>query len=83
MSKPNAEFRLTPSLAAAAERAAAARGVSLNQFVNMAVVEKLSAIETETYFRKRAGKSDREAFMRFLDEAGEGAPMAGDEMPSA
>lgn len=82
MSKTTFELRLQPSLEAAAERAAAADGASLNQFVNMAVAEKLSAIETETYFRKRAGKSDREAFMRFLDEAGEEAPRGGDEMPN-
>lgn len=51
MSKPDAELRLHPSLEAAAERVASADGASLNQFVTMAVAEKLSALETESCFR--------------------------------
>jgi len=83
MSKPNAELRLHPSLQAAAGRFASADGASLNQFVNLAVAENLSALETESCFRKRAGKADRDAFLRFLDEVGTAAPASGDEMPPA
>ena len=42
MSKANYARRRKPSLKAAAERLAAAEGVSLNQFINVAVAEKLS-----------------------------------------
>ena len=48
MSKANYALRLQSSLKEAAERAAAAEGASLNQFINVAVAEKISALETET-----------------------------------
>jgi uncharacterized protein (DUF1778 family) len=79
MTKANYALRLQPSLKSAAERIAAAEGTSLNQFINVAVAEKLSALETEEFFRKRAAKGDAEAFLRFLDEAGNEAPGVGDE----
>jgi uncharacterized protein (DUF1778 family) len=78
MSKANYALRLQPSLKSAAERLAAAEGTSLNQFINVAVAEKLSALETEAFFRARAARGDREAFLRFLDEAGNEPPRDGD-----
>ena len=83
MTKANYALRLQPSLKSAAERIAAAEGTSLNQFINVAVAEKLSALETEDFFRARAAKGDRDAFLRFLDEAGNAAPSAGDEYPAS
>ena len=78
MNKSNYALRLQPSLKLAAERLAAAEGSSLNQFINVAVAEKLSALETEDFFRSRAKRGDRGAFLRFLDEAGEEKPTEGD-----
>lgn len=66
------------SLKAAAERVAAAEGVSLNQLINIAVAEKLSALETGDFFKERARRGKREAFLKFLDEAGDEPPVAGD-----
>mgnify|MGYP001050952989 CR=1 FL=1 len=80
MSKANYALRLQPSLKTAAERLASAEGTSLNQFINVAVAEKLSALETEAYFRTRAARGDREAFMKFLDGAGDEAPGEGDQL---
>lgn len=80
MSKANYALRLQPSLKSAAEQVASAEGTSLNQFINIAVAEKLSALETERFFRERAAKGDRSAYMRFLDEAGDEAPIEGDEL---
>jgi uncharacterized protein (DUF1778 family) len=80
MSKANYSLRLQPSLKKAAERIAAAEGTSLNQFINVAVAEKLSALETATYFRSRAAKGRREAFLSFLDEAGDETPEDGDKL---
>ncbi len=74
MSKANYALRLQPSLKKAAERLALAEGTSLNQFINIAVAEKLSALETEEFFRTRAAKGDRKAFMSFLDEAADEPP---------
>lgn len=80
MSKANYALRLQPSLKQAAERLAAAEGTGLNQFINIAVAEKLSAMETEAFFRRRAAVGDRAAFLRFLDEAGDEPPVEGDEV---
>lgn len=80
MSKPNYSLRLQPSLKGAAERAAAADGASLNQFINVAVAEKLAALDTATFFRERAARGSREAFLAFLDQAGDAPPKAGDEV---
>lgn len=80
MSKSNYALRLQPSLKQAAERLAAAEGTSLNQFINVAVAEKLSALETEAFFRQRAAAGDRAAFLCFLDEAGDEPPVEGDEV---
>lgn len=79
MSKANYALRLQSSLKEAAERAAAAEGASLNQFINVAVAEKISALETETYFRNRSAKADESGFWRFLDDAGPDVPREGDE----
>ncbi len=81
MSKANYSLRLQPSLKAAAERMASADGTSLNQFINVAVAEKLSALDTEEFFRTRAAKGQRSAFLSFLDSAGDAPPVEGDVVP--
>jgi hypothetical protein len=80
MNKANYALRLQPSLKTAAERLASSEGVSLNQFINVAVAEKLSALETETYFRERAARGDRESFFKVLDQAGNEPPAEGDRV---
>lgn len=80
MSKANYALRLQPSLKSAAEKVASAEGTSLNQFINIAVAEKLSAMETEAFFVRRAEKADVNAFLRFLDGAGSTPPVKGDEL---
>lgn len=79
MNKANYALRLQPSLKRAAERAASADGASLNQFINVAVAEKLSALETESFFQRRAVGADRATFLKFLDEAGDEPPVADDK----
>jgi uncharacterized protein (DUF1778 family) len=78
MSKANYSLRLQPSLKAAAERLALVEGTSLNQFINVAVAEKLSALETERFFKERAKVANREDFIGFLDGAGDEPPIDGD-----
>jgi len=74
MTKANYALRLQPSLKNAAERIAAAEGTSVNQFINVAVAEKIAAMETEAYFTERARKGSRAAFLEFLDGAGDTPP---------
>jgi hypothetical protein len=52
----------------------------LNQFINVAEAEKLSALRTEEYFRERAGRADVAKAKRLLKRAGRGNPPSpGDE----
>jgi hypothetical protein len=53
MRKSNVALRLQPSLLEEARKLAKAEGVALNQLINVAVAEKLSALRTEGYFRER------------------------------
>ncbi len=48
MRKSNFALRLQPSLLEEARKAAESDGVALNQFINVAVAEKLSALRTAT-----------------------------------
>jgi hypothetical protein len=57
-------------------------GVALNQFINVAVTEKLSALRTESYFEKRAVRGDIPRGLAVLKRAGVGkSPMKGDALP--
>jgi hypothetical protein len=80
MRKSNVALRLQESLLDEARRVAATEGVALNQFINVAVAEKLSALRTEDYFRERAGRGDVSKAKRLLKRAGRGnPPVPGDE----
>jgi uncharacterized protein (DUF1778 family) len=74
MTKANYSLRLQPSLKSAAERIASAEGTSVNQFINVAVAEKIAAMETAAYFAERDGKGTRAAFLAFLDGAADSPP---------
>jgi hypothetical protein len=50
MRKSNVALRLQPSLYEEAKRVAEAEGVALNQLINVAVAEKLSASEPTIIF---------------------------------
>jgi hypothetical protein len=74
-------LRLQNSLLEEARRVAEAEGVALNQFINVAVAEKLSALRTEDYFRERAQRANLLNAKRILKRAGRGKPpMPGDEL---
>ena len=81
MRKSNVALRLQPSLFEEAKRVAQAEGVALNQFINVAVAEKLSALRTEYYFQERAARADVGRAKRILKKAGRGnKPLPGDEI---
>jgi hypothetical protein len=58
MKKSNFASRLQPSLLEAALNAAEAEGGALDQLINVAVAEKLSALRTESYFAERAARAN-------------------------
>ena len=82
MRRSNFALRLQPSLMEEARKAAESEGVALNQLINVALAEKVSALRTEEYFQKRARRADRAETLRILNRAGKGnPPITGDELP--
>jgi hypothetical protein len=57
---------------------------SLNQLINVAVAEKVSALRTESYIAERAARADIPKALRILKRAGVGRrPVKGDELPQS
>ena len=81
MRRSNVALRLQTSLLEEAKRVAESEGVALNQLINVAVAEKLSALRTDDYFRERASQANIAKAKRILKRAGRGKPaVAGDEI---
>ena len=77
-------MRLQASLLEETRRVSETEGVALNQFINVAVAEKLSALRTADYFEERGTRADLWKAMRLLKRAGCGnPPMPGDEIGSS
>lgn len=76
MRKSNFALRLQPSLLDEARKVADAEGVALNQLINVAVAEKLSALRTESYFEERAARASIPRALAVLKRAGVGKPPA-------
>lgn len=84
MRKSNFALRLQPSLLAEVRKLAEQEGVALNQLINVAVAEKLSALRTADFFAERAARADIPAALAILERAGRGKPpMKGDELLKA
>lgn len=81
MRRNNFALRLQASLMEEARKVAESEGVALNQLINVALAEKLSALRTEEYFQERILRADRTETLRILGRSGKGkAPMEGDEL---
>ena len=82
MRKSNFALRLQPSLWRRPASWPRRRVCALNQFINVAVAEKLSALRTESYFSERAARADIPSALDILKRAGVGAPpVRGDALP--
>jgi len=81
MKKSNFALRLQPSLMTELRRLVAEEETSLNQFINVAVAEKLSAIRTaEAFFSDRTTPGARRRALEILARAGtDEPPQQGDE----
>ena len=76
-------LRLMPSVRHGAEEFAAKEGVSLNQFINVAVAERLAHLQHQAWIERR-GKVTEESIARALSllDRGRNLPVeAGDELP--
>ena len=83
MKQPEATYPLSlpQSLKEAVAQVAKREGTSINQFITVAVAEKLSALETAAFFEERKKRADREIFRQILNRKGGSPPREGDEMP--
>ncbi len=82
MRRSNFALRLQPSLMEEVRKAAEKEGVALNQLINVAVAEKISALRTEEYFRERSLRANRTETLQILARAGRNnEPISGDELP--
>ena len=68
VTQANYALRLQSYLKAEAERVAKAEGTTLNQFINVAVAEKLSALRTADFFRERAARANLEEAWAILEK---------------
>jgi len=73
-------LRLPKSLKDEVAKVAKRDGTSINQFIAIAVAEKISALETERFFVERAKQADMEAFRAILFRPGGETPRTGDEL---
>lgn len=77
----NYALRLQASVMEELKRVVVEEGTTINQFINVAVAEKLASLRTAQYFKERAARADMQAFWAILEQAGTKAPREGDEIP--
>ena len=73
-------LRLPKSLRDKVARVAKRSGSSINQFITIAVAEKVPVLETERFFADRIKEADIDAFRSLLFRSGGEPPRAGDEL---
>jgi hypothetical protein len=79
MTQSNYPLRLQTSLLKAVRKVAADEGTSVNQFINVAVAEKLSALRTADLFRGKLTPAERERALAILSRVGREPPREGDK----
>ena len=81
MNKASYPLKMPISVKTAAARLAKADGVSLNQFIAVAVAEKVGAIETaDEFLRLRAAKAKPADLIKFLRQAPNVKPAESDNI---
>lgn len=76
-------LRLPVSLKENLAQVAKTEGISINQFIALAVAEKLAVMETTRFFRERSARADMDIFYQVLNREGGEPPRPGDEMPES
>ena len=73
-------LRLPNTLHEQAKKLAQKDGISLNQFITLAVAEKTAALTTKEYLQQRAKRGSRETLLAFLAEAPDVEPEEQDRL---
>jgi predicted transcriptional regulator len=74
-------LRLPESLHEKVRELAEREDTSINQFITLAVAEKMSALVAEEYLTERAKRGSREKLRRVLAKVRNAEPVPGDELP--
>jgi hypothetical protein len=81
MSHPEEPIELPPSIGNAARKLAEEDGISLSEWVSIAVAQKISSIESaEAFFRRRSQGAESVDFLEILRNAPDRPPDPGDEL---
>ena len=72
--------RLPDSLHKRIKKMAEGEGISMNQFITLAVTEKMSALMTVEYLKNRAGRGDRKKFEAVLENVPDVEPEKFDQL---
>jgi hypothetical protein len=84
MNRATIPVKLPPSLGSAARKLAEEDGVSLNQWVSLAVAQKISSVENaEAFLKRRSQGAEQVDFLEILRNAPDRTPDPGDELASA
>lgn len=83
MSRPKYPVNLPASLGNAARKLAEEDGVSLSQWVSIAVAQKIGSVESaEAFFKRRSEGSDRADLLQILRSAPDRPADPGDQLES-
>lgn len=77
---PAYPLRIPASMRSRLEKVSAEDGSSMNQFILLAVAEKLALVEAENVFAERRKRGDLDRLRKFLNREGGEPPRPGDEI---
>jgi len=75
-------LRLPTSVHEQLRTIAAEEGVSINQFITLAIAEKMATIDTKNYLQERAKRGSREKLLAVLAKAPDVEPEKADKIPT-
>ena len=78
----NYALRIPDSLFEFAKKCAKEDNVSLNQFIVLALAEKVSALKTAEFFAERIARARPDRLEKILAKTPDHPPVAGDELPA-
>lgn len=75
-------LRLPASIHEQLRTIAEQEGVSINQFITLAIAERMATIDTKNYMQERAKRGSREKLLAVLAKAPDVEPEEIDKMPN-
>ncbi len=75
-------LELPASIRSAAARLAEEDGIGLNDWITIAIAQKIAVVDSaEEFFKRRAERASGKGLKHYLDMAPDRAPDPGDELP--